>query len=86
MITDRKMKPTMYSGMHFRMHNNKLNAVVRDSPWASSVFVDYEGYLHPGDKKSRIIGRKLIPIEDLKNPSLLRAELPQPKNASDKDT
>ncbi len=60
-------------GKRFKINNGKLNAVVVDAVSNSCIRIDYDGYLDPTDKRSRLTGRKLATLEELRHPELIIA-------------
>ncbi len=61
-------------GKKIKIHGGKIPAKVRDAISSCTVRIDYDGYLDPVDKKTRIAGCKIITLEELKHPESVYAE------------
>lgn len=58
-------------GNHIKIHGGKLVATVVSAVSKTAVLIDYDGYLDPADKRTRMSGRKLVSLEELRQPELI---------------
>jgi hypothetical protein len=58
-------------GNHVKIHGGRLVATGVDAVSKTAVHIDYDGYLDPADKRTRVSGRKLVTLEELRRPELI---------------
>jgi hypothetical protein len=72
MIKKMKNKSTEHMvGKHLKIHGGKIMAVVYEAVSSFAVTIDYDGYFDPDDKKTRITGRKIVTVDELRKPDLI---------------